>query len=281
MIVRLLALSFLLGQAVLAQGLVSFPSTSENIRYPYNLWLRNESETPQTVRLGDVHAHLYPVAPDLGKKAEARFVFAPNTPTFVELPSGGRGVTLPFRLETNAPRGVYALETDLPQGSGNPPGYTPVSDYPIAYIPDLHVPTAPSVGGRFLYLGNKDLGNPAKNYRRDSRRLQHRQVYGRVFVLTTYENGRATFDVEGLGKVTLRPGSRDFPGLAPILDDPGLVTVKRAYVGKRVWQYGGPGNNVRTSAGYVPGLRGFTADKFTRSACVPCRAPERPEVGRW
>ncbi len=58
--------------------------------------------------------------------------------------------------------------------------------------------------------------------------------------MTTYEKGRATFNVEGLGKVTLRSASRDFPGLVPILDDPGLAAVHRAYVSKRVWQYGGP-----------------------------------------
>ncbi len=122
----------------------------------------------------------------------------------------------------------------------NPPGYTPVADYPLVYIPNLHVPPAPSVGDLFFYLGSNGLGNPSKDYRRDSRPLQHRQVYGRVFILTTYEKGRATFSVEGLGKATLRSASLDFPGLAPILGDPGLATVRRAYVGKRVWQYGGP-----------------------------------------
>ncbi len=160
------------------------------------------------------------------------------------MPRHGRDVTLPFRLETDAPRGVYALETNLPGVYDNPPGYTPVADYPLAYIPDLHVPRSHRTGQRFLYLGGHGLENPS--YRRASRPLRHRQVYGRVFTLTTYEKGRATFSAEGLGKVTLRsakvsgPGLRDFPGLAPILNDPGLATVQRAYVGKRVWQYGGP-----------------------------------------
>lgn len=245
MLVRLLIWVLMLSQAVLAQVLVGYsgPGTNENVRYPYDLWLSNESEVSRTVQLTDVRARLYPVAPDLGKKAEARIVFAPGTPTLVELPSRGKDVTLPFRLETDAPRGVYALETNLPSGPhlvDNPPGYTPVADYPLAYTPNLHVPPAPSVGDRFLYLGSNDLGNPSKDYRRDSRPLRHRQVYGRVFILTTYEKERATFNVEGLGKVTLRSASRNFPGLAPILNDPSLATVRRAYVGRRVWQYGGP-----------------------------------------
>ncbi len=185
-------------------------------------------------------ARLYPVAPGLGEAAAAQLVFAPGTPPTVTLPRRGRDVTLPFRLETDAPRGVYALETNLPGIYDNPPGYTPVVDYPLTYIPDLHVPRSHRTGQRFLYLGGHGLGNPSKDYRRASRPLRHRQVYGRVFTLTTHEKGRATFDVEGLGKATLRSASRDFPGLAPILGDPGLATVRRAYVGKRVWQYGGP-----------------------------------------
>ena len=136
---------------------------------------------------------------------------------------------------------MYALETNLPGVYDNPPGYTPVADYPLAYTPDLHVPRIYRIEQRFLYLGSNGLGNPSKDYRRASRLLRHRQVYGRVFTLKTYEKGRATFDVEGLGKVTLRSASRtNFPGLAPILVDSGLSAVRRAYVGKRVWQYGGP-----------------------------------------
>ncbi len=232
----------MLSQTVLAQGLVSFSSTSENVRYPYQLWLRNESEVSRTVQFSDVRARLYPVAPGLGREAEARLVFAPGTPPTVTLPRCGRNVTL-LRLETDAPRGVYALETDLPgiYDNPNPPGYTPVADYPLAYIPGFHVPRSYRTGQRFLYLGGRGRGNPSKDYRRASRPLPHRQVYGRVFILTAYEKGRATFSVEGLGKVTLRSASRtDFPGLSPILGDPGLATVQRAYVGKRVWQYGGP-----------------------------------------
>ncbi len=177
MLVRLLIWVLMLSQAVLAQDLISYsgPGTNENVRYPYDLWLSNESKVSHTVQLKDIRARLYPVAPDLGKKAEARFVFAPDTPTLVELPSRGKDVTLPFRLETDAPSGVYALETNLPSGPylDNPPGYTPVADYPLAYIPNLHVPPAPSVRDRFLYLGSNGLGNPSKNYRRDSRPLRH------------------------------------------------------------------------------------------------------------
>ncbi len=75
MILRLLVWVLMLSQAVLAQGLVSFLSTSENVRYPYKLWLRNESEVPRTVQLEDFHARLYTVAPDLGEEAAARLVF--------------------------------------------------------------------------------------------------------------------------------------------------------------------------------------------------------------
>ena len=103
MVFRLLVWTVMLGQVVLAQGLVSFSSTSENVRYPYNLWLRNESEVSRTIRLNDVHARLYPVAPGLGKGAEARLVFAPGTPPTVMLPRHGRDVIFPFRLETDAP----------------------------------------------------------------------------------------------------------------------------------------------------------------------------------
>ncbi len=114
MVFRLLVWMLMLSQAVLAQGLVSFSSTSENVRHPYKLWLRNESEVSRTVQLKDVRARLYPVAPGLGEEAAAQLVFAPATPPTVELPRHGKDVTLPFRLETDAPRGVYALETNLP-----------------------------------------------------------------------------------------------------------------------------------------------------------------------
>lgn len=198
-----------------------FPASGEDPRLPFNLWLRNESQVSHTIRLRDVRARLAPVTPDLGRASSARVIFAPRTPVTVRLPPYRDGelppyrneVIVPFRLETDAPRGVYALELDLPGGFvwDNPPGFNPVIDYPLAHTPGLHVPDTYRRGQRFLFLGNA----PA-DYRYKQRRLQNPAAYGRMFTLTAYRAGGASFRVEGLpGEVRLRTASRSrFPNLA-------------------------------------------------------------------
>lgn len=222
------------------ESLVRFPSTSDDLRYPYNLWLRNEAGPSRTVKLTNVMARLAPVTPDLGRVSSARIIFAPGTPASIKLRPAGEEVILPFRLETSAPRGVYALELDMLGGfiEDNPPGFDPVIDYPLAHAPDLHIPETYRTGQRFLHLGNA----PA-DYRHRRQRLRNPAIYGRMFTLTSYQENGAWFRVDGLTQeVQLKTSSRSyFPNLAPVLNDPHLAGVRRAYVGRRVWAYGGFG----------------------------------------
>lgn len=260
----LLVFAALLTQTALAQeGLVRFPAIGMDPHYPYELWIRNESRVPRTVRLEDVRARLAPVTPDLGRISSARVIFAPGTPVAVklppyrdaDLPPYRNQVVVPFRLETDAPRGVYALELNLPGGFvwDNPPGFDPVIDYPLAHMPGLRVPETYRPGQRFLFLGNA----PA-DYRYEGGRLQNPVAYGRMFTLTAYRADRVSFRVDGLpGEVQLRTASRSrFPNLAPVLDDPHLAGVRRAYQGQRVWAYGGFGVTCPPEPGASIGLNG-------------------------
>ena len=233
-----LMLSVLLtGFAFAQQRLVSFLALSDDPHYPYLLYLRNEGRTPLTVSLDSVTARLAPVTPDLGRVAYADLVFAPHVPTHVTLPPSCADMPVTFRLETHAPRGVYALESDLPGGSvwENPPGFDPVIDYPLAHTPGLSIPEVYRTGQRFLSLG------AARGYRYDGRPLRHRGSYGSLFTLTGYRNETACFRVEGLARpVTLRTALRSrFPGLAPLLHDPSLPALRHSYTKKRTWAYGG------------------------------------------
>lgn len=238
-------------QLALAQeALIRLPSQGTDPHYPYELWLRNDSRVPRTLQLGDVHARLASVTPDLGRVSSARVVFAPQTPQVITLPPESSEVTFLFRLETDAPRGVYALELGLPSGfiRDNPPGFDPVIDYPIAHTPGLRPPTTYGLGQRFLFLGDD-----ADRYSHDGEPLRHRQAYGRLFTLTGYRAETANFRVEGLPReVRLKTPSRlHFPGLAPVLDDPVLTKVRDTYVGRPVWSYGGP----RLTCSYNPDTR--------------------------
>ena len=240
--------------AALAQdALTYFPATGTDPHYPFELWLRNETKTPFTVRLGDARARLAPVTPDLGKVSHARLAFAPGVPRTVTLPPNSlEAVKLPFRLVAGAgtPRGVYALEPNLPGGGvwDNPPGYDSVADYPLAYTPNLQVPQPYRPGQRFLFLGEG-----AKHYRVGKRTPKHRQLYGHMFTLRRYDGKTAYFGVEGVSQpVELKLSSRrPFPGLAPLLDDLELPALRQAYLGHRVWLYGGP----RLGCSYSPGTR--------------------------
>jgi len=233
---------------------VRFPSTSDDLRYPHSLWLRNEAGPSRTVELTNVTARLAPITPELGRVSSARVVFAPGTPTSVEVRPTGEQIVLPFRLETSAPRGIYALELNLPGSSfsENQPGFDPVIDYPLAHAPDLRVPKTYRIGQQFLHLGN----TPA-DYRYQGRRLQNAAVYGRMFTLTGYQKDGVRFRIDGLPQeVRLKTASRShFPNLAPVLNDPYLAGARRAYMGRRVWAYGGfsltcsPDPNSYASAG--------------------------------
>lgn len=247
----LLILAVLLVPTVRAQeGLVRFPALGKDPHYPYELQLRNESAVRRTVRLEEVRARLAPVTPDLGRVSRARLVFPPRAPRLITLPpKSSNEVAVPFRLQTAAPRGVYALELDLPGESiwDNPPGFDPVIDYPLAHAPHLRVPETYRRGQRFLSLG------AVRGYRHNGRPLGYHEGHGRLFTLTGYRGGTARFKAEGLARaVTLRTSSRSrFPGLAPLLHDPALAGLRRAYVGKRAWAYGG----FELSCAYGPGTR--------------------------
>ncbi len=246
----LVAVLMMAPSALAQAALIRFPATGTDPHYPFELWLRNESKTPLTVRLGDVDARLAPVTPDLGRVSHAHLTFAPGVPRTVTLPpSSLKDVRLPFRLaaDTATPRGVYALEPGLPGSDGwdNPPGFDPVIDYPLAYTPGLGVPQSYRPGQRFLFLGEG-----AKRYYLGERTLKHRHLYGRMFTLVRYSGKTAYFRVEGVSQLVVLKfvSHRHFPGLAPLLDDPNLPALRRAYLSQHVWLYGGS----RLSCSYKP-----------------------------
>ena len=219
---------------VLAQNLEfnHYLQASNNPEYPYSIYVQNPNKQPLEISLKHDLSKLAPLTPGLGRETLASVHFAPEVkPTLIlptQTPQLRKDIPLNFRLETDAPIGVYNLNLEFPDWKPDM--------QPIALNTSLKFSVFPRLGNQYLYVGEAST-----QYLQEKRTLSPDQLNGSIFTLTAFDEQKATFAVEGVkGDVTLeiKPGQH-FPSLALIIPDPTIAVLSPKFVGKKVWRFGG------------------------------------------
>jgi hypothetical protein len=226
-----LIFGLLFGIAV-AQNLefVHYLQASQNPEFPYSIYVWNPGN--QLLEISTKHdlAKLSPVTSGLGRETVASVHFAPDVASTLVLPAkqNFNNNPLNFRLETDAPIGVYNLALEFP-------GWKP-DMHPIALNSTLQVSTKPVVGDQFLYVGV-----PSNQYILDGKPLSPEQLNGAIFTLKALEANKAVFAVENLNQNIMLEfqSGKPFPGLALMIPDPALESLATQFDGRQVWQFGG------------------------------------------
>ncbi len=217
---------------------------SQNPDYPYSIDVGNPGKKPLEISTKHELSKLTPLTQGLGRETLASIHFAADVASTLVLPAQqtNNNTPLNFRIETDAPVGVYNLVLEFP-------GWKP-NMHPIALNTNLKFSTAPRLSNRYLYVGD-----PRNQYLLGDKALSPEQLNGSIFTLIALDASKATFTVENLkGNVTIEFDSgKSFPGLALIIPDPTIDVLSQKYVGKKVWHFGGfaltcfPAANVQVS----------------------------------
>lgn len=139
-------------------------------------------------------------------------------------------------------------------------------------------PAVPAAGPdvprqRYLHVG--DTGD----YRHAGKAVDAAFLQSHVLTLVKLEPQRAVFSAEGLGEV-VRAGNtaQGFPDLAAVVEDLELQQLRRQYVGRPIWAYGGLKGTCRPNPGTSIGFDAPMKSRLSIRNILRLAAPMRLNV---